>query len=108
MSLTSINTAKESEQTFAPLLLAVITLADASILRLSTHPLNIADGGYQYGGNDYEPRILSYAINAVQAVSEQGISVLPRMQITVADPDKYVWTSFKNIKGATVEITFLL
>jgi len=105
--MSTINTIKEQEQALQPLLLAVITLADASVLRLSTHPLNTADGGYQYGGNDYEPRILSYSINAVQAVSEQGISVLPRMSITVADPDKYVWTSFKNIKGAAIEVTFL-
>lgn len=112
MALTTINLAKESSESHQPLLLATFTFPDASILRLSSHPLNTADGGYQYGGNDYFPRIVRWSIGAIQAVAEQGISVVPRLELGLADPDKYLWTNYeqasgKGFKGATLELTFV-
>lgn len=110
MALTTINLAKEAEESYQPLLLAEFTFTDSSVLRLSSHPLNTADGGYQYGGNDYKPRIFSWQLGAIQAVAEQGISVVPRVSLTLADPDKFLWTNYedaKGFKGATLVLTFV-
>jgi len=101
---------KDQQAAYLPLLLAVFTFHDGTILRLSTAPLSTAQGGLQYGGNDYLARILDQDIAAVQALSEQGIDIIPSVTIHIADADKHVWTNFektKGFKGATIVLTFI-
>lgn len=78
-------------------------------LRLCTHGLTVADGGFQYGGQNWLPRILNQDIAATQAMSEQGIDVTPSVSIRLADPDKSLWLNYgqsKGFKGATLEMVF--
>jgi hypothetical protein len=110
--LTTIDLAKEAEESFQPLLLGTITFPDASVLRLSSHPLNTAEGGYQYNGNDYLARIVRWQLGAIQGASEGGIAVIPRVQLTVADADKLLWDNWetaagKGFRGAELVLTFL-
>ncbi len=99
----TINAAKEQAATYQPLLLVEITFADASVLRLSTHALNTAEGGAAYGGNNYLGRISQQDIGQFQSLSETGIDLIPTVTITLADPDAYLyqnWEKTKGIKGA--------
>ena len=75
MALTDIASAKDAQQSFMPLLLAVFTFHDGTVYRASTHPLNTAEGGYQYGGNNYFGRIESQEISAVQGCRNRYRSV---------------------------------
>lgn len=111
MPLTTINEAKDSTETYQPLLLAVITFTDASVLRLCTKPLSTAQGGYQYGGQNYDGRILDYDLGSIQGNDPGGIDIVPRASITIADPDKAIKTGYEDVKGfgyATLALTFLL
>ncbi len=96
---------------YRPLLLAVFQFTDGTYLRLSTNPLNVAEGGYQYGGNDYLARLASQDITAVQARSESGIDRIPAATLHLVDPDRYLWTNYeqaKGFKGATVTLSLIL
>jgi hypothetical protein len=111
VALTTINAAKDSVETYQPLLLAVITFTDASVLRLCSKPLSTAQGGYQYGGNNYDGRILDYNLGAIQGFDAGGIDIVPKADITIADPDKAIKTGYEDVKGfayATLSLTFLL
>ena len=99
MSVGTINTAKELARGYQPLLLAEFTFTDGTVLRLSTHPLRVSDGGYQYNGHDYLPRIQSYNIDAFQMVSDQGVSIPPSANIVLNDGDKYIWVNYENAHG---------
>jgi hypothetical protein len=110
MPLTTIDGSKSTTVTYQPLLLAVFTFASGSVLRASTHPLKVGDGGVQYGGNDYLGRISEQDIAQVQALSEQGIDVTPSVTIHFADADKVIWLNFEQVhgfKGAILELTFV-
>lgn len=118
MPLTTINTAKDAVQTYQPLLLAAFTFNDGSVLRLSTHPLNVAEGGFQPAGitgfphnaQDFFGRILTKDIGAVQAQSELGIDMAPHATLTLADADKFLWTNYekaKGFKGAVLRLYFI-
>lgn len=110
-ALTTINLAKEQAATFQPLLLAAFTFADGTILRLSTHPLNVAEGGFQPSGisgfphnsQDFFGRILSKDIGAVQAMSDQGIDMPPHASVTIADADKFIWTNYELSKDSRAQ-----
>jgi hypothetical protein len=109
MPVGTINSAKDLRVTYQPLLLSIFEFSDASILRLSTHGLNTADGGYQFGGKDYLPRIGNQSIAAMQALSEQGIDIPPSVDIEILDADKYIWNNFeltKGFKGAVLTMIF--
>jgi hypothetical protein len=110
VSLTNIASAKDAQQSFQPLLLAEITFHDGTILRLSTHPLNTAEGGYQYGGNDYLGRIISQDIGAVQGYDSTGIDLIPRVALTLADADKVLKIDYEDVygfSGATLDLIFI-
>lgn len=106
MPLTTIEAAKETELSYQPLLIAIVTFPDATVLRLSTHPLNVAEGGFQYGGQDYHGRISSHDIPALQALSEQGIDQLPAVTLHLADADKWLmqYELAHGWRGALLEV----
>jgi len=104
-ALTTINIAKEQAATYQPLLLAKFAFADGAILRLSTHPLNVAEGGAQYGGVDWLGRISEQSIQQVQALSETGVDLIPNVTLALADPDGYLYSNWetpaaRGFKGA--------
>ena len=111
MAVGQINAAKELAVTYQPLLLAEITLSDGvTKLRLCSHGLRNADGGFQYGGYDWLPRIMNQDVAATQALSEQGIDQTPNVTLQIADPDKFVWLNYeqaKGLKGARMKLLFV-
>jgi len=110
MPVGTIHSAKEQALAFQPLLLATFTFTDGTVLRLSTHGLRTADGGFQYGGNDYLPRILNQDIAAVQALSDGGVDVAPQVTLALNDGDQHLWTNYekpKGFKGAKLALTFV-
>ena len=110
MPVGTIITAKELEQTYQPLLLATFEFVNGTVLRVSSHPLNVAEGGVQYGGNNYLARVLDENVAAIQAMSEQGIDVIPSVDLTLADADRYLWTNYEvgiGFKGARLTLTFV-
>ena len=110
MSLTDIASAKDSQQSFQPLLLAQITFQGGTVYRAATHPLNTAEGGYQYGGNNYLGRIISQDIGAVQGYDAGGIDLIPRVSLVLADADKAIKTGYEDVygfSGATLDLVFV-
>lgn len=106
----NIADAKDAQQSYMPLLLAVFTFHDGTIYRASTHPLATSEGGYQYGGNSYFGRIISQEISAVQGYDSSGIDLIPRASITLADADKALKTGYEDVygfAGAQLDLTFL-
>jgi len=111
MALTSINSSKDLAQAYQPLLLAVITFSDGTVLRLSTHPLKVSEGGFQYSSADYSGRIISYEIGAFQGYDTTGIDVIPKVSMVIADADKSIKINYEDAKGfagATLDLTFVL
>lgn len=107
----SLNSAKELALGYQSLLLATFQFTDGTYLRLSTKPLNVSEGGYQYGGADYLGRLLDENIQAIQSRSEQGIDRIPQVSLKIADPDATIWNgyeqdAYKGFKGATLTLTF--
>jgi hypothetical protein len=108
--LTTINSAKDIQQTFQPLLVALVTFVGGSTLRLSTHPLSVAEGGFQYGGANYFGRIVEQDISIVQGYEPGGIDVIPRVSLRIADADKSIKVNYDDVygfSGATLELTFI-
>ncbi len=110
MALTDIASAKDAQQSFQPLLLAVFTFHDGTVFRASTHPLSSSEGGYQYGGQNYAGRIISQEISAVQGYDSTGIDLIPRAAVTLADADKALKVNYEDVygfAGAQLDLTFL-
>lgn len=112
-ALSTINIAKDQGITYSPLLLAEITFADGAVFRLSSAPLNTAEGGFQYSGNDYLARLSDQAIDAVQTLSEQGIDVPPSIRLQIEDADKFAYLNYertagRGFRGATVVLRFIM
>lgn len=110
MALTDIASAKDSQQSYQPLLLATFTFPDGTIYRASTHPLSTAEGGYQYGGSNYIGRIISQDIGAVQGYDTTGIDLVPRVSLTLADADKALKTGYEDVYGfggAVLDLVFV-
>lgn len=110
---------KDLTQAYSPLLLATITFTDANatVLCLSTHPLNMAEGGFAFPGNsmlpanDYLARLLEQNIDAVQAMSDTGIDIPPTMSLQIADADRAIWANYEGtlgFKGATLDLDLVL
>ena len=110
MALTDIASAKDAQQSYQPLLLAVFTFSNGTVYRASTHPLNTAEGGYQYGSNNYIGRIISQDISAVQGYDAMGVDLIPRVSITLADADKALKTGYEDVygfSGASLDLVFV-
>lgn len=110
MALTDIASAKDAQQSYQPLLLAVFTFHDGTIYRAATHPLNTAEGGYQYGGQNYAGRIIAQEISAVQGYDPSGIDLIPRVSLTLADADKSLKVNYEDVygfAGAQLDLTFV-
>lgn len=98
---------------YQPLLLATFTFADGSVLRLSTHNLNAAEGGTQYAGNDYLARIAQQDIEAIQSRSQQGIDRISDVTLHLYNADQFLYTTYeaasgKGFKGAFVKLAMVL
>lgn len=111
MALTTIDNAKQLAQAYQPLLVAVITFTDGAVLRVATHPLNAAEGGFQYGGQNYTGRVVSYEIGALQGYDAGGIDIIPKVSLVLADADKALKINYEDAKGfagAMLDLTFVL
>lgn len=106
MAAGSIYTDKELRSGYQPLVLLVITLTDGTVYRYSTHNLT---GSNQYGGYDWEPRIMNAPIAAMQALSDNGSEIPPTMDITLNDADGGVssYIISTGLMGAQVRALFL-
>lgn len=108
----SILTLKESAETHQPLLLCEFQLTDGSYYRVATHPLHStyagtpSSGTYEFGGFQWEPRIVNQDIGATQAMSDLGLEVVPDVTISMADPDKAVFNIEYSVgfKGAILRM----
>jgi hypothetical protein len=106
----TINSAKEQAATYQPLLLAEITFADASVLRLCTHDLRTATTGLQYQSHDWLPRIQNQQLAATQALSSDGIDGVPTVTLKLADADRALWNGYElanGIKGSRLDLIFV-
>jgi len=101
MSLTTINLAKETGQSYQPLFLFDFILNDGTSLSVCTHAVT-------YSGTTYHPRVLTQTIDTIQALSPQGIDIPPSISLTLADSDKQMWAIDDSVGfvGARVEVTF--
>ncbi len=107
----SLNVLKEQAQTSQPLLLASFVWNSGLTVFLSTHNLSAISGGYEYGGNNYLPRLLDQNLSAVQALSDQGVSLTPTVTLKMADADAYLYNNIEapyGFKGAVVTLTFVM
>lgn len=120
-SLGTINSKKDLQNTFQPLLLAVFTFKDSitspTILRVSSHNLTAGSGtqptgitGFPHNNQDFTARINNPEIAATQAMSDMGIDITPTVSIEFADGDKNIFTTFERpigFKGATLELFYV-
>ena len=112
MTIGSIFTAKELDETYQPLLLCELLLVNGEYIRLSTHPLGPTylgtptAGSYAYGGNEWSPRVLNQDVAAQQSMSNIGISAAPQVTLTLADPDKVLFATELSVgfKGAILKM----
>ena len=98
---------------YAPLFLVSIIFDDGGILRLSTNPLSILEGGLtfgvQYSGFDWLARLDQQELASIQAVNALGITLIPSVNFTIADPDASIYLAWhmaagRGFKGATVTV----
>ena len=110
MSVGTINQAKERGLTYQPLLLAEFIMPSGPKLCVASHPLNVTEGGFQYGGQDYLARVINYEISATQALSDLGVDYTPSVTISMADVTKELYVNYAKpvgFKGALVKLTFI-
>lgn len=111
MPLSTINAAKDSTLSYQPLVVATVVLHDGTVVRFSTHPLNTAEGGYQYASNDYLGRIIDMRLGAIQGFDQGGIDIVPRVSLKLADADKELLINKEQpigFRGATLDLDFIL
>jgi hypothetical protein len=109
MPLTTINAAKEQALSYQPLIVAKFVWPDGTILRASTHPLSVAQGGAQYDGQDWLAIIDQKDIAAIQAMSPSGIDVPTDVSIHLNDPSDTIWTGYgsKGWRGVKLTLRFI-
>lgn len=119
MPLSSINVAKDTAITYQPILVAVFTFPDGTILRVATHPLNAAEGGAQptgitafpHNSQDFFARIQREDLDSIQSMSDQGVDQIGSATIHMLDADKFLWgydiAAGRGFKGAKLELYFL-
>jgi hypothetical protein len=98
----SIYDLKELAVTDTPLLLFQCVLQNGQAEYWSTHQI-------VYNGNTYAPRVMKHNVFAVQTSSEQGVDVIPRVSVSMANADSYFSELERSVgwKGATMTVTFL-
>src|SRR5258708_5780353 len=99
MPLTTITDAKELAITYQPVLLAEVRFVDRSVLRLADENFVLSDGGPQFLGHDWLPRLKTQNLGAIQATSDNGIVQSPTLELVLADADKEMLTQWENAKG---------
>lgn len=102
MSLAAIDTLKELAASYQAIVLATVTASDGAVFRLCSSDLS------SYGGNAYSGRVMRYDLQALQAISDQGLDIMPAVSLTVADADKtlYSWDRTHGIAGARLSLVF--
>jgi len=100
--MSSIYDLKEQAVTDTPLLLFNCVLQNGQSEYWSTHQIS-------YGGNTYAPRVIKHNLIEVQAASDQGVDVIPRVSVSMANADSYFSELERSVgwKGATLTVTFL-
>src|SRR2546425_262429 len=111
-ALTTINIAKEQSQTYQSLLLAEMTFVDGSVGRFAMENLDSTEGGPQYKGHDWLPRIQQQSLGALQSVSDNGLVQYPRVSLDFADADRFIWNTYEvpdglGIKGTKLVLKFV-
>ena len=98
----SIYDLKELAVTDTPLLLFQCVLQNGQAEFWSTHQVT-------YSGNTYAPRVMKHNVFAVQTSSDQGVDVIPRVSVSMANADSYFSELERSVgwKGATMTVTFL-
>jgi hypothetical protein len=98
----SIYDLKELAVTDTPLLLFYCVLQNGQAEYWSTHQVT-------YGGNTYAARVMKNNVFAVQTASDQGVDIIPRVSLSLANADSYFSELERSIgwKGATLTVTFL-
>lgn len=98
----SIYDLKEMAVTDTPLLLFQCVLQNGQTMYWSTHQVT-------YGGNTYTPRVMRHNVFAMQTSSDQGVDVIPRVSLSMANADSYFSELERSVgwKGATLTVTFL-
>jgi hypothetical protein len=98
----SIYDLKELAVTDTPLLLFQCVLQNGQAEYWSTHQVT-------YAGNTYAPRVMKNNVFAVQTSSDQGVDVIPRVSLSLANADSYFSELERSVgwKGATMIVTFL-
>ena len=98
----SIYDLKEQAVTDTPLLLFDCLLSNGQAESWSTHQVT-------YNGNTYAPRVMKHNLLEVQTSSDQGVDVIPRVSLGLANADSYFSELELEVgwKGATLTVTFL-
>jgi Putative phage tail protein len=98
----SIYDLKELAVTDTPLLLFQCVLQNGRVEYWSTHQMS-------YNGNTYAPRVMKHNVFEVQTSSDQGVDVIPRVSLAMANADSYFSELERSVgwKGATLAATFL-
>jgi hypothetical protein len=98
----SIYDLKEQAVTDTPLLLFDCVLANGQAESWSTHQVT-------YNGKTYAPRVMKHNLLEVQTSSDQGVDVIPRVSLGLANADSYFSELQLEVgwKGATLTVTFL-
>lgn len=108
--LTTITIAKDQGVTYQPLLLCQIDMVDGTSRYFSSENNDLTEGGNQYKGLDWRPRIQQQTLGALQSVSDQGIIQLPQVTIKFADADKEMWINDELLigyKGGKMTLKFV-
>jgi hypothetical protein len=98
----SIYDLKELAVTDTPLLLFNCVLQNGQAEFWSTHQAT-------YNGNTFAPRVMKHNLFEVQTSSDQGVDVIPRVSLSMANADSYFSELERSVgwKGATLTVTFL-
>ncbi len=93
---------KEKVLAETPLLVFDATLANGEMQRWSTHQVTV-------GGNLYSARVLRHNLFEIQTASEQGIDLVPRLSLSLANADSQFSQIERSVgwKGAKLKATFL-
>lgn len=101
----TIEEASRATSSYQALVVATVTLQDASVRRWSTHPLNSAEGGaapvisgWAHSGQSIEGRMITQDLGQI-ASSETGVDQLQQINFAIADPDASLYSAIKTSGG---------
>jgi hypothetical protein len=100
--MATINQLKEQRVTETPLLLFDCVLASGATERWSTHQV-------EFGGQSYQARVMQYNLFDVQAGAAEGIDVIARISISLANADSHFSEIERNTgwKGSQITVQFV-